>query len=45
MKVIVVGAGPAGVTAAMRAAELGASTTLIADGEFGGMVANDGPIP
>src|SRR5262245_37775288 len=29
----------------MRAAELGAETTLIARDEFGGMAANDGPIP
>src|SRR5688572_30110030 len=43
--VIVIGAGPAGVTAALRAAELGAHTTLITDGEFGGMAANDGPVP
>jgi len=41
----VIGAGPAGVMAALRAAELGASTTLITDGAFGGMAANDGPIP
>ena len=43
--VLVVGAGPAGVTAATRAAELGASTTLVTSGDFGGMAANDGPIP
>jgi dihydrolipoamide dehydrogenase len=43
--VIVIGAGPAGVMAAMRAAELGASTALITRDEFGGMAANDGPIP
>jgi dihydrolipoamide dehydrogenase len=41
----VIGAGPAGVLAALRAAELGARTTLIASGEFGGMAANDGPVP
>ena len=45
MKVIVIGAGPAGVMAAMRAAELGAKTTLVTRDEFGGMAANDGPIP
>ena len=45
MKVIVIGAGPAGVMAAMRAAELGAETTLVTRDEFGGMAANDGPIP
>jgi dihydrolipoamide dehydrogenase len=43
--VIVVGAGPAGVVAALRAAELGARTRLIARSEFGGMAANDGPVP
>lgn len=43
--VIVIGAGPAGVMAALRAAELGAQTTLITTGEFGGMAANDGPVP
>jgi pyruvate/2-oxoglutarate dehydrogenase complex dihydrolipoamide dehydrogenase (E3) component len=31
--------------AAMRAAELGASTALVTRDEFGGMAANDGPIP
>ena len=43
--VIVVGAGPAGVVAAGRAAELGARTALVTRGAFGGMAANDGPIP
>jgi dihydrolipoamide dehydrogenase len=43
--VVVIGAGPAGVVAAFRAADLGARTTLIARHEFGGMAANDGPIP
>ena len=40
MDVIVIGAGPAGVFAAYRAAELGAKTTLITRDEFGGMGAN-----
>lgn len=43
--VIVIGAGPAGVFAAYRAAGLGAKTTLITRDEFGGMAANDGPVP
>jgi pyruvate/2-oxoglutarate dehydrogenase complex dihydrolipoamide dehydrogenase (E3) component len=33
------------VRAALRAAELGARTTLVSSGDFGGMAANDGPIP
>src|SRR5947209_8596453 len=43
--VIVIGAGPAGVVAALRAADLGARTVLVTSGEFGGMAANDGPVP
>ena len=43
--IIVIGAGPAGVLAALRTAELGAHTTLVASGGFGGMAANDGPVP
>lgn len=42
---MVVGAGPAGVIAALRAARLGANTALITRDEFGGMAANDGPVP
>ena len=42
---IVIGAGPAGVVAALRAADLGARTMLVTRGEFGGMAANDGPAP
>src|SRR3954463_16315458 len=45
MDVIVIGAGPAGVIAALRAADLGAKTALIIREEFGGMAANDGPVP
>jgi dihydrolipoamide dehydrogenase len=45
MDVVVIGAGPAGVVAAVRAAELGARTTLVARDRFGGMAANDGPVP
>src|SRR5216684_2232398 len=43
--IIVIGAGPAGVLAAVRAAELGARSVLVTSGEFGGMAANDGPVP
>src|SRR5277367_4190740 len=45
MDLVVIGAGPAGLSAALRAAELGARTVLVTHGEFGGMAANDGPIP
>jgi pyruvate/2-oxoglutarate dehydrogenase complex dihydrolipoamide dehydrogenase (E3) component len=43
--VIVIGAGPAGAHAAVRAADLGARTVLVTSAEFGGMAANDGPVP
>jgi pyruvate/2-oxoglutarate dehydrogenase complex dihydrolipoamide dehydrogenase (E3) component len=43
--VVVIGAGPAGVVAALRTAELGARTTLVTRDQFGGMAANDGPVP
>ena len=45
MDIIVIGAGPAGVIAALRAADLGARTVLVTRAEFGGMAANDGPVP
>jgi dihydrolipoamide dehydrogenase len=45
MHVLVIGAGPAGVVAALRAAQLGAHTTLVTRDSFGGMAANDGPVP
>jgi dihydrolipoamide dehydrogenase len=43
--VLVIGGGPAGVVAALRAADTGAKTTLVTRDEFGGMAANDGPVP
>jgi len=43
--VIVIGAGPAGVVAALRAGDLGAKTALVTRDLFGGMAANDGPVP
>lgn len=43
--VVVVGAGPAGVMAALRAADLGAKTALVTREAFGGMAAHDGPGP
>src|SRR5689334_11126790 len=42
---LVIGGGPAGVLAALRAADLGARTVLVTRAEFGGMAANDGPVP
>ena len=43
--VLVVGGGPAGLYAALRAGELGARTTLVTRDEFGGMAANEGTVP
>ncbi len=43
--VLVIGAGPGGVVAALRAADLGARTALVTRDAFGGMAANDGPVP
>ena len=43
--VLVIGAGPAGVLAALRAADLGARTVLVTRTEFGGMAANEGSRP
>ncbi|MBZ0286031.1 MAG: FAD-dependent oxidoreductase, partial [Anaerolineae bacterium] len=42
---IVVGGGPAGVTAALRARELGAKTALVERGNLGGTCTNDGCVP
>lgn len=43
--IVVVGGGPAGVTAALRARELGASTALVERGRLGGTCTNDGCVP
>ena len=43
--VIVIGGGPAGVTAALRARELRAAVTLIEGGALGGVCTNDGCVP
>jgi pyruvate/2-oxoglutarate dehydrogenase complex dihydrolipoamide dehydrogenase (E3) component len=43
--VIVVGGGPAGVTAALRARELGATVALVERGNLGGTCTNDGCVP
>lgn len=45
LDVLVIGGGPAGVVAALRAGDQGAKTALVTEGEFGGMAANDGPVP
>lgn len=42
---IVIGGGPAGVTAALRARELGADVTLVERGRLGGTCTNDGCAP
>lgn len=43
--VIVIGGGPAGVTAALRARELGATVALVEKGRLGGTCTNDGCVP
>src|SRR6266850_1992405 len=43
--IVVIGAGPAGALAALRAGYLGARTALVARAAFGGMAGNDGPVP
>ena len=44
-QLIVIGGGPAGATAALRARELGASVALIERGAMGGTCTNDGCVP
>jgi pyruvate/2-oxoglutarate dehydrogenase complex dihydrolipoamide dehydrogenase (E3) component len=43
--IIIIGGGPAGVTAALRARELGAEVSLIDKGRLGGTCINDGVVP
>lgn len=43
--VVVIGGGPAGVTAALRARELGASVALVEKNRLGGTCTNDGCVP
>jgi pyruvate/2-oxoglutarate dehydrogenase complex dihydrolipoamide dehydrogenase (E3) component len=43
--IIVIGGGPAGVTAALRARELGATVVLVERGEMGRICTNDGCVP
>ncbi|MGQ9928345.1 MAG: dihydrolipoyl dehydrogenase family protein [Chloroflexaceae bacterium] len=43
--VIVLGGGPSGVTAALRARELGATVALIERDQLGGICLNDGVVP
>ena len=45
MRVVVIGGGPAGVSAALTAAELGAEVTLVERGRVGGTAFNSGPAP
>ena len=45
MDVLVIGGGPAGVAAAVRARELGAAVTLLEAQRIGGTSINDGPAP
>jgi pyruvate/2-oxoglutarate dehydrogenase complex dihydrolipoamide dehydrogenase (E3) component len=42
---IVIGGGPAGVTASLRAREMGATVALIERGQIGGTCTNDGCVP
>jgi pyruvate/2-oxoglutarate dehydrogenase complex dihydrolipoamide dehydrogenase (E3) component len=45
MRILVLGGGPAGVTAVLHAAELGAEVTLVERGRVGGTTLNSGPAP
>jgi pyruvate/2-oxoglutarate dehydrogenase complex dihydrolipoamide dehydrogenase (E3) component len=43
--ILVIGGGPAGVTAALRSSELGADVALVERGRLGGTCTNDGCVP
>jgi pyruvate/2-oxoglutarate dehydrogenase complex dihydrolipoamide dehydrogenase (E3) component len=45
MRLLVLGGGPAGVTAALQARELGAEVTMVEARRVGGTSINDGPAP
>jgi len=45
MKLTIIGAGPGGYVAALKAAQLGAQVTVIEDTEVGGTCLNRGCIP
>lgn len=45
MRVVIIGAGPGGYVAAIRAAQLGAQVTVVEDTEVGGTCLNRGCIP
>ena len=44
-QIIIIGGGPAGITAALRARELGAEVTLVESERLGGTCTNDGCVP
>src|SRR5580693_8067828 len=45
ISLLVAGGGPAGITAALQARELGAQVTLLESGRIGGTSLNRGPAP
>jgi pyruvate/2-oxoglutarate dehydrogenase complex dihydrolipoamide dehydrogenase (E3) component len=45
ISLVVIGGGPAGITAALQARELGVHVTLLEAGQIGGTSLNRGPAP